>query len=208
MHYNKIQKVSRVESFSDILNSDNVNVDCRDGGGLYQRDGSLYFNEYWSREVRQYRRWKSSECLVKSSEKQPKKALNGSGGECEASQELGVHYLYMNTQVWYLFTLKMDWSLYLLNLCPSIVPVPPRGVVWGGAVAVEAFPQTQGGAELRSGLLLLHARLVPLRLRRPTAPPSARSVRSVIRKLSCSAALCLILYVEKDSKNTCVSCHL
>ncbi len=45
---------------------------------------------------------------------------------------------------------------------------------------MEVFPQTQGGVELWSGLLLLHARLVPYRLRRPTAPPSAWSVCIVI----------------------------
>lgn len=60
---------------------------------------------------------------------------------------------------------------------------------------MEGVPQTQGGGELRSGLLLLHARLVPHCLRRPTAPPSARSVSSVICPLNCSATPCLILYM-------------
>ena len=32
--------------FQMFLNNDNADVDCMDGGKLFQRDGALYFNEY------------------------------------------------------------------------------------------------------------------------------------------------------------------
>lgn len=45
---------------------------------------------------------------------------------------------------------------------------------------MEGFPQTQGGFELWSSFLVLHTGLVSHCLCRPTAPPSAWSVLSVI----------------------------
>lgn len=98
---------------------------------------------------------------------------------------------------------RRDVSLLSLNF----FVVPRRVVVWGRVVSVEVFPQTQGGVELWSGLLLLHTRLVPHRLRRPAATPSTWSVCSVIyvlyvllnflSPLNCSDIPCLKLYVEK-----------
>lgn len=46
---------------------------------------------------------------------------------------------------------------------------------------MEVLPQTQGGVELWPGVLMLHTRVVPHRLCRPTAPPSAWSVSNAYR---------------------------
>lgn len=53
----------------------------------------------------------------------------------------------------------------MCHFCLSVLVVPQRVVIRGGAVSVEAFPQTQGGVKLWSGLFLLSARLVSNRLR-------------------------------------------
>lgn len=51
--------------------------------------------------------------------------------------------------------------------------VPPSVVLPRGTVSLEVLTQTQGGSELRSGVFVLHAGLVPHCVCKPSAPPSA-----------------------------------
>lgn len=71
--------------FRCFLNNDNEDGDCSDGSRVFQRDGPLYFNVHWLSGIRQYRRCKSSECLVEydwMSEEDLKKLLGKSWVRC------------------------------------------------------------------------------------------------------------------------------
>lgn len=61
----------------------------------------------------------------------------------------------------------------LLSYCPK---VSEKVFVWGRAVSMEVFPQTQSVVELWAGVLMLHTWMVQNRFCRPATPTSTRSV--------------------------------